>query len=29
MAGRFGGIGDGRTGGLGFGRFLIRRFESV
>lgn len=29
MAGRFGGIGDGRTGGLGFGRFLVRRFESV
>jgi hypothetical protein len=29
MAGRFGGIGDGRTGGLGFGRFLIRRFESA
>lgn len=28
MAGRFGGIGDGRSGGLGFGRFLVRRFES-
>ena len=27
MAGRFGGIGDGRTGGLGFGRFLVRKFE--
>lgn len=27
MAGRFGGIGDMRTGGLGFGRFLVRRFE--
>jgi hypothetical protein len=27
MAGRFGGIGDGRTGGLGFGRFMVRRFE--
>lgn len=29
MAGRFGGIGDGRTGGLGYGRFLIRRFETL
>lgn len=27
MAGRFGGIGDMRNGGLGFGRFLVRRFE--
>lgn len=27
MAGRFGGIGDGRSGGLGFGKFLVRRFE--
>lgn len=27
MAGRFGGIGDARGGGLGFGRFLIRKFE--
>jgi hypothetical protein len=26
MAGRFGGIGDGRTGGLGFGRFMVRAF---
>jgi hypothetical protein len=26
MAGRFGGIGDGRTGGLGFGRFLVQQF---
>lgn len=29
MGGRFGGIGDGRTGGLGFGRFLVRRFEEA
>lgn len=29
MAGRFGGIGDGRTGGLGFGRFMVRSFEEV
>lgn len=29
MAGRFGGIGDGRSGGLGFGRFLIESFEEV
>ena len=28
MAGRFGGIGDGRSGGLGFGKFLVSRFES-
>lgn len=29
MAGRFGGIGDGRSGGLGFGRFLVGRFEQA
>lgn len=29
MAGRFGGIGDARNGGLGFGRFLVRRFEQA
>lgn len=27
MAGRFGGIGDGRTGGLGFGRFRVVKLE--
>jgi hypothetical protein len=29
MAGRFGGIGDGRTMALGFGRFRINRFEAA
>jgi hypothetical protein len=29
MAGRFGGIGDGRTGGLGFGRFRVVKLEEV
>ena len=29
MAGRFGGIGDGRTGGLGFGRFRVVKLEEA
>lgn len=29
MAGRFGGIGDGRSGGLGFGKFLIQHFARL